>query len=110
MSRNKKANKITFRTLDEFEKDVFVNDPERIEAYLNETLAEYAKTGNREDFFKGVAKVVKWIGISNVATKARLSRQGVHKAIKATSSPSFTTVLSVLHGAGFNFKVNYLNK
>ncbi|MDR0646556.1 MAG: hypothetical protein LBG46_06365 [Elusimicrobiota bacterium] len=109
MAKNKKINKATLKTLDEFEKDVFVNDPQRIEAYLNETLREYAKTGRKEDFFKGIAKVVKWIGISNVATKARLSRQGVHKAIKATSSPSFTTVLSVLHGAGFNFQVN-LNK
>ena len=105
--KNTKKPKISFMTHEEFEKKLIAKDAGVIEAYFNETLADYAKTGNKEDFFKGIATVVKWIGVASVATKARISRQGVYKAIRATSNPSFTTVLSVLHGAGFDLKVNY---
>jgi DNA-binding phage protein len=105
--KNNKKSEIGLMSQEEFEKKLIAKDPGIIESYFNETLAEYAKTGNKEDFFKGVAKVVKWVGVANVAAKAHLSRQGVYKAIRADSSPSFTTVLGVLHGAGFNFKVNH---
>lgn len=98
-------NKISFATKEDFEKEFFVNKPEAIRAFLNVALEDYLYDHNKAEFFQALALAMKWAKVSNVATKAQLTRQGVYKAIRPNSNPSFTTVISMLQGAGFGIKI-----
>lgn len=100
-----KKNKVSFATLEELDQKVFVNKPEAIRAFLNVALEDYMYDHNKAEFFKALAMAMKWAKVSNVATKAQLTRQGVYKAIRPNSNPSFTTVISMLQGAGFGIKI-----
>lgn len=101
-----KKNKISFVTLEELDRKLFVNKPENVLAFLNVALAEYRRDGNRRAFLDALALVAKWVGVSKIAQKSGMTRQGVYKAIKPGSRPSFLTVLDLLQSAGFTFKVN----
>lgn len=100
-----KKNKISLTTLEDLDNEVFVNKPEAIRAYLNVAIEEFLYNHDQTDFTKALSLAMKWAKVSNVATKAQLSRQGIYKAIRCNSNPSFTTVLRMLQGAGFSLKV-----
>ena len=100
-----KKNKITLMKMPEFEKLFFKNNAEQIRAFLNVAIEEYLQNKNKEEFLQALALAVKWAGVSNVASKSNLTRQGIYNAIKTNANPSFTTVMSMLHGVGFDFKI-----
>lgn len=100
-----KQNKVSFASLDELDRAFFENKPENLRTFLNVALEEYKQDGNKDAFLQALALVVKWAGVSGVAKKSGLTRQGIYKAVKPGSRPSFMTVLDLLQGAGFTFKV-----
>lgn len=100
-----KKNKITFAGMEDLDNEIFVKNPKAIKAYLNVAIEEYLKDGDKKALSEALALVVKWSGASNLARKTKMSRQGIYKAVKPTTSPSFTTVLNMLHGAGLRFTI-----
>lgn len=100
-----KKNKISLLPMEEFDKRFFINKPEAIREFLNVAIEDYVYNHNKQEFLEALAMAMKWAKVSNVATKAQLTRQGIYKAMRPNSNPSFTTVLSMLQGAGFTLKV-----
>lgn len=100
-----KKNKVSFITLEELDAEVFINNPERIIAYLNVAIEDYLFNHNQTELSQALALAMKWANVSNVATKSQLSRQGIYKAIRQNANPSFSTVIKMLHGAGFGIQV-----
>ena len=96
---------ISFMTLDELDRKFFENQPENLRAFLNVAIEEYMADGNKAAFMDALAVVAKWAGVGKVAGKGGLTRQGVYKALRPGARPAFTTVLDILHGAGFSLKV-----
>lgn len=101
-----RKNKISYMSMKEFEEEFFVSNPDNIRAYLNAAISDYLFDGNKEGLLKALSKAMKWAKVSNVATKSQLSRQGIYNAIRPGAHPEFTTVLSMLHGAGFHVTVS----
>nr|QGT50643.1 hypothetical protein Elusimicrob1349_1130 [uncultured Elusimicrobia bacterium] len=100
-----KKPKISFLTLEEVDREFFENKPENIRSFLNVAIEEYMADGDKAAFMDALAVVAKYAGISKVAGKSGLTRQGIYKAVRPGARPAFTTVLDILHGAGFSLKV-----
>lgn len=96
---------VSFKGMDDFEKRYFAGNPAAIRDFLNVALEDYIENGDKAEFLNCVAMAVKWAGASSIASKGRISRQGIYKAIKPASNPAFTTIVDILHGAGFSFKI-----
>ncbi|MDR0291290.1 MAG: hypothetical protein LBI01_00610 [Elusimicrobium sp.] len=109
MIKNKKP-KITFTTQEDFEKKFYVNNPEAIESFFNTALEDYVTTGDKEEFHRCMKLVVKWNGLSKIAEKSKITRQGLHKALSPQGNPSFGMVISILRNAGYHFNVSYSGK
>ncbi len=94
-------NKVSFATMEDLDNRFFVGNPKAIRAFFNVAVEEYLKDGDKAALADALALVVKWSGASNLARKTKLSRQSIYNATKPTTSPSFTTVVNMLHAAGF---------
>ena len=91
--------------MEEFDKRFFINNPEAIRTFINVAIEDYLKDGNQKELSEALSLVVKWVGASNLARKTNMSRQGIYNAVKPTTKPAFSTVLNMLHGAGFRLTV-----
>lgn len=100
-----KKNNITLVPMEEFDKRFFINNPEGIRSFLNVAIKEYLFNHNKTEISNALALAMKWAKVSNVATKSQLSRQGIYKAIRPNANPTFTQVISMLHGAGFDIHI-----
>ena len=100
-----KKDKISFGTTEELDQAVFVNNPKAIRAFINVAIEDYLKDGDKKELSESLDLVVKWIGASKLARKTGMSRQGIYNAVKPKTEPAFTTVLNMLHSAGFRFTV-----
>ena len=94
-------NKVSFMTLEELDNELFVGNPKAIRAFFNVAIEEYLKDGDKSALADALSLVVKWSGASNLARKTKLSRQSIYNATKPNTAPSFTTVVNMLHAAGF---------
>ncbi|MFZ5564401.1 MAG: addiction module antidote protein [Thermodesulfobacteriota bacterium] len=72
--------------------------PEEMAAYLEACLEE--ANGDAAFVAKALGDIARARGMSQVARDAGLSRESLYKALSGERSPSFDTVLKVIHALG----------
>lgn len=85
--------KVTTRTWNAAE---YLDSPEMVREYLKVSFEH----GDSEQLLMALGHVAKAQGISQIARKADISRQNLHKILSGGSSPRFETVKKVVEALG----------
>jgi probable addiction module antidote protein len=75
-----------------------LRSPEEMAAYLEACLEE--ADGDAAFIAKALGDIARAKGMSEVARDAGLSRESLYKALSGERSPSFDTILKVVHALG----------
>lgn len=90
-----------YPTLDEIESQYFLDHPDEIESYLSEIFDEYASDGNSAVLLASLRVVARIKGISSLADKIGISRQGLQKALSVRGNPRLDNVNSIMRALGY---------
>jgi len=91
----------TYRTLEEVSVEYFTQHPDEIEAFLNEIFAEYAQDGDSAALLSALRIIARVKGISNLAEKVGMTRQGLQKALSANGNPRLDNVNAIMRAMGY---------
>lgn len=88
--------KVGYLTQEEFDKQMGWTADDAKE-YLKLAVRDFKKDGNYELFLHCIMRAVKWVGVTEVARRAGLTRQGIYDAlIREGANPGFKTLTSIL--------------
>ena len=90
------------RTLDNIEEDYFRKHPREIGAYLNEIFDDYARDGDSAVLLASLRIIAKVKGISALAEKTGMTRQGLQKALSSKGNPRLDNINSIMHAMGYS--------
>lgn len=79
-----------------------LKDPKEAVAYLNAALEE----NDNELFLLALRNVVKAVGFSKVAKKAKLNRENLYKMLSAKGNPELSSLWSLLKSIGLELRIN----
>jgi len=89
------------RTLDNIEADYFRKYPREVDAYLLEIFEAYAQDGDSAALLASLRIIAKVKGISALAAKTGLTRQGLQKALSSKGNPRMDNINSIMHALGY---------
>ncbi|WP_159990705.1 addiction module antidote protein [Pelistega ratti] len=84
----------------------YLDSEEMIEEYLKQAIEE----GDPILLAHALADVAKARGMSEVAKKSGLSREGLYKALSGDTKPRYETLQKVLGALGFGLSIKPLQK
>ncbi len=93
-----------FRTFREVEEEYFRERPEEIEDYITILFEEFADDLNSPALLASLRMLARVTGVSKIARKTGMSRNGVQKALSGEGNPSFGNVGAILHAMGYRLK------
>lgn len=82
----------------QYEVSEHLRTPEEMAAYLEACLEE--SDGDAAFIAKALGDIARAKGMSEVARDAGLSRESLYKALSGERTPSFDTILKVVHALG----------
>lgn len=90
-----------YRTLDELEEDYFRKHPEEISLYLTEIFEEFAQDGDAAALLASLRIVARVQGITVIANKTGMTRQGLQKALSEKGNPRLTNINTIMQALGY---------
>ena len=90
------ANNRTYKTLDDVSEEYYRNHPDEIDDYLAVALAEYSKDACTSALLAQLRMIARIKGVSALAQKTGITRNGIQKALSEKGSPKFERVLTQL--------------
>ena len=90
-----------YRTLEEISVEYFTRHPEEIDAFLNEIFIDYAADGDSVALLSALRIIARVKGISALAEKVGMTRQGLQKALSAKGNPRLDNVNAIMHALGY---------
>ncbi|HVM21765.1 MAG TPA: addiction module antidote protein [Sphingomicrobium sp.] len=84
-----------------FDSADYLNSAEAIAAYLD----AYLEDGTPAELRAALATIARSHGISDLAQRSGVSRQGIYKALGNDGNPSFETIRSILSAMGLRLTV-----
>ena len=60
-----------------------------------------AKDGTQEELLRAINAVARARGMAETAREARITREGLYKALSPNGNPTFSTVWNILHAIGY---------
>jgi HTH-type transcriptional regulator/antitoxin HigA len=92
---------INYRTLDHLEEEYFRKHPEEIGPYLTEIFEEFALDGDAAALLASLRVIARVKGISVIARKTGMTRQGVQKALSSRGTPRLDNVNAIMQALGY---------
>ena len=87
-----------------------LRDPQDAKLYLSVALEDYEEDEDIEAFLLAVRDVVEAQGgISKLANRVDLTREGLYKVLSESGNPQLDTMSKILHGLGFRFSIEARN-
>lgn len=90
-----------YRTLDDVSVEYFVQHPEEIETFLNESFADYAADGDSASLLAALRVIARVKGISSLAEEVGMTRQGLQKALSARGNPRLDNISAIMRAMGY---------
>lgn len=90
-----------YRQFRDVEEEYFRNHPEEIDPYLDEIFDAYAEDHDSASLLASLRVIAKVKGISNIAGKTGLTRQGIQHALSSKGNPRFDNVNSIMNALGY---------
>ena len=89
------------RTLDEVDEEYYRKHPEEIEVYLKVCFEEYAKDQCTPALLSSLRMIARVKGITTIAEEAKMTRNGVQKALSEDGNPRFENINAIMHAMGY---------
>lgn len=99
-----------YRNIDEVEIEYFRNHPREIDAYINEIFEEYAQLGDTSALLASLRVVAKVKGISELANKIGITRQGLQKALSSKGNPRLENINAIMQAMGYQLMVKKIDR
>ncbi len=100
--RSGKTTKMSLRDISESWLVEDLKDPEFAAGYLEDVLMQ----GSNESFLAALRLVAKANGgMKQLATRTKLGRESMYKALSANGNPHFSTIQSIMKHIGFRFRI-----
>jgi probable addiction module antidote protein len=90
-----------YRALNDVTVEYFTQHPEEIDAFLNETFAEYAEDGDSAALLSALRIIARVKGISTMAEEVGMTRQGLQKALSAKGNPRLDNINAIMKAMGY---------
>jgi len=90
-----------YRTLNDVTIEYFTQQPEEIDAFLNETFADYAEDGDSAALLSALRIIARVKGISTMAEEVGMTRQGLQKALSAKGNPRLDNINAIMQAMGY---------
>jgi len=90
-----------YRTLDDVTVEYFSQHPEEIDAFLNETFADYAQDGDSATLLSALHIIARVKGISMMAEEVGMTRQGLQKSLSAKGNPRLDNINAIMRAMGY---------
>ena len=91
----------SYRTLDQLEEAYFRDHPEEIGPYLTEIFAAFAEDGQSAALLASLRTIARVKGISVVAKKTGMTRQGLQKALSDKGNPRLENINAIMQALGY---------
>ena len=92
----------SYRTLTEVTEEYFINHPEEIDDFLQESFAEYAKDGDSAALLSQLRIIARVKGVSALADEVGITRQGLQKALSARGNPRLDNINAIMQAMGYS--------
>jgi HTH-type transcriptional regulator / antitoxin HigA len=89
------------RTLDEVTEQYFRDHPEEINDYLAEIFEAYAEDNNTGALLAPLRVLARVQGVSDMAARIGMTRQGVQKALSDDGNPRLGSVMAIMKALGY---------
>jgi HTH-type transcriptional regulator / antitoxin HigA len=89
------------RTLDEITENYFRDHPDEIDDYLMEIFQDFAEDDDAGALLASLRVIARVRGVSDMAVKAGMSRQGVQKALSGDGNPRLGNIASIMKAMGY---------
>jgi probable addiction module antidote protein len=89
------------RTLDEFAESYFRDHPDEIDDYLTEIFQDFAEDNDTGTLLASLRVIARVRGVSDIAEKTGMTRQGIQKALSGDGNPRLTNVTSIMKAMGY---------
>lgn len=89
------------RTLDEFTEAYFRDHPDEIDDFLMEIFQEFAEDNDIGALLAALRVIARVRGISDMAEKTGMTRQGIQKALSGDGNPRLSNVTSIMKAMGY---------
>jgi probable addiction module antidote protein len=89
------------RTLDEFAEGYFRDHPDEIDDYLTEIFQDFAENNDTGTLLASLRVIARIRGVSDIAEKTGMTRQGIQKALSDEGNPRLTNVTSIMKAMGY---------
>jgi len=93
--------KKNYRTLDQVEEEILQDNPEEIDAYVQEIFSSYAEHKNASALLASLRIVAKVKGMSNIANEIGMTREGLYKALSTNGNPRFDNINALMQSFGY---------
>jgi HTH-type transcriptional regulator / antitoxin HigA len=90
-----------YRTLEEVGIAYFMERTEEVEAFLQESFAEYAQDGDSAALLTALRIIARARGISALAKEVGMTRQGLQKALSTNGNPRLDNINAIMHAMGY---------
>jgi len=91
----------SYRTLDHLEEEYFRDRPEEIGPYLTEIFEAFAEDGQSGPLLASLRTIARVKGISEVAKKTGMTRQGLQKALSDKGNPRLENINAIMQALGY---------
>lgn len=89
------------RTLDEFTEGYFRDHPDEIDDYLTEIFQGFAEDNDTGAFLAALRVIARVRGVTDMADRAGMTRQGLQKALSVDGNPRLGNVISIMKAMGY---------
>jgi probable addiction module antidote protein len=98
-----------YRTIDQIDEEYYRNHPDEIDSYLAIAFEEYTKDGCTPALLSSLRMIARVKGISALASKSGLTRNGIQKALAEEAKPGFDTINAIVKSMGYGITVQRLD-
>lgn len=98
-----------YRTFREVEAEYLKDHPAVIEAYLSELFEAYASGHDSAALLASLRVIAKVRGITVLAKKTGLTRQGLQHALSSKGNPRFDNINAIINALGYKLMPEKFN-
>ncbi len=90
-----------YRSFDELSEDYFAQHPEEIDDFLSEIFETYALDDDSAALLSGLRIIARAKGVSAMAEKIGITRQGLQKALSNKGNPRLENINAIMKAMGY---------
>ncbi|MBU1660518.1 MAG: putative addiction module antidote protein [Chloroflexi bacterium] len=90
-----------YRTLEEISVEYFVEHPEEIDEFITEIFADYSQSDDSSALLSSLRVIARVEGVSAVAIKIGMTRQGLQKALSSKGNPRLDNINAIMRAMGY---------